>query len=271
MNAYNGLTTLKDRLDVTGTAHDTALLALLVAASREIDDLTNRFFYVDATTRYFDGAGVVIFLDDLLSVTTFKLDEDGDATYEVTMAVTDYVLYPLNEPTKVYAKISSNSNYGGFASGVRKGVEIAGDFGFGNSATPYSDSGVNVPAGNLAKGATSVILGTGEGAKFSAGNTIRIDTEQIYVSVVLVETLTLVRGVNGTIDAAHTAPADIDIYGYPEPIMEATLIQAMRWWKRRETAFQDVTGLPELGTVIQYKGLDPDVKLIVEAYRKRNG
>ena len=35
-------------------------------------------------------------MDDLLSVTTLKTDEDGDRTYEITWATTDYDLMPYN-------------------------------------------------------------------------------------------------------------------------------------------------------------------------------
>ena len=272
MNAYNNLTMLKSRLDITGTGNDTDLLALLVAASRQMDKLTNRFFYVDATTRYFDGAGIVIFPDDLLAVTTLKTDEDGDATFEVTMATTDYVLYPLNKFPKVYAKISSDSDYGGFANGVRKGVEIAGNFGFGNgrSATPYSTSGDSVQdaAGMTATQTTITVT---SGANFAAGQTLQIESEQVYVKSISANVLTVQRAVNGTTGATHANATVIYIYDYPEPIMEAVLILAMRWWKRRETAFQDMAGLPELGTTVQYKALDPDVKLIAFDYHKRNG
>lgn len=103
MNAYADLTTLKSRLDITGTGDDTDLLALLVAASRQIDKFTTRFFYVKSGTWYFDGSPTPIFFDDILSITTLKLDRDGDATYESTMATSDYVLYPLNKYPKTWA------------------------------------------------------------------------------------------------------------------------------------------------------------------------
>jgi len=279
-NLYASLTTLKSRLDITATTWDTDLLALLGAVSRELDKWCARWFYVWEGLRYLDGSPTPLFLpDDLLSVDTdgFVLDEDGDETYESTMAPktgdtsNDYWLYPLNGFPKTWAKISSDSNFGGFASGIKRGIKITGKWGYGDgeSATPYSDSGINVPAGGLAKAAVSLVLGAGEGASFSVGQTIRIDTEQLYISAISTDTLTLVRGQNGTIDAIHVAAADIYIYEYPEPIREACLIQAMRLWKRRESAFQDAVGSPETGAIMVYKGLDADVKLIVSEYRRK--
>lgn len=64
----------------------------------------------------------------------------------------------------------------------------------------------------------------------------------------------------------------IGIWGYsavPELIRRASIIQTCRWFKRRETAFQDVVGTSELGTIAVYRGLDPDVKQILQPYIKK--
>jgi hypothetical protein len=99
-----------------------------------IDDVCGRTFKSSTATKYFDGAGIM-FIDDLISISTsgLKLDEDADGTYESTLATTDYILYPLNETPKTYIKISPYGNYGGFASGVKKGVSITGTWGYGST------------------------------------------------------------------------------------------------------------------------------------------
>ena len=73
----------------------------------------------------------------------------------------------------------------------------------------------------------------------------------------------------GTTAAAHDNLVAISVYQYPEPIQQAVLMQAMRWWKRRESAFQDAVGNPETGMVNVFKGLDPDIKLIVDQYKRK--
>jgi len=273
-NLYADLNTLKSRLGIEGTGEDTDLLALLGAASRAIERWCQRPFYIKEETRYFEGSATPLFFDDLLSIDAsgFKLDQDGDGTYGSTLATTDYVLYPLNKYPKTWVRISSDSDYGGFASGIRQGVQIAGKWGYGDgeSATPYKDSGVNVPTGDITAAATSMALTSTEGDTFSAGMTLRIEDEQIYVSAVNADTLTLERGVNGTTAASHVATTDIYIYEYPEPIREAVLIQAARLWKRKDSSFQDAVGSPETGELLVYKGLDADVKLIVDAYRRKS-
>ena len=270
MNAYGDVTSLKSSsyLNIDVTTHDTYLRKLLEDATRRIDKWTERIFYCLDATRYFDGAGAKLVLPfDLLSITTLKTDEDGNGTYESTLATTDYHLYPLNDVPKVRIEINPNGNYGSFASGVKKGVEIAGVFGYGDgySATPYVAVGTLGAAVSSTTG-TGVTMSTGHSV--AAGHTIRIDSEQMYVQVVATNTLTVKRAVNSAVAATHAIATDVSTYEYPAPITEACLITAMRAWKRKDSAYQDVVGNPETGEIVASKGIDPDVKEIIKMYRQ---
>ena len=276
MNSYNDLDALKRNLDSSGsasnftTSHNTELLALLLASSRMIDRYTNRFFYVDATTRYYNGRGRTVFIDDLLSVTTLKTDEDGDGTFENTLTSTDYFLYPLNELPYTTVEINPNGDFGSLGSGIQKGLEIAGNFGYGDgvSTSPYVDStSLLNEVGNITASVTSFTVD--DGTDFSVGQTILLDSEQMYITSIATHVLTITRGVNGTTAATHDNDTIIYIYVYPAPIEEACLIQAMRWWSRKDTSFADVISVPELGGFGVTKGLDPDVKEIINNYRKK--
>jgi len=130
MAQYCTLNEIKGDLNITDDTYDNTLAGMIEAASQAIDNYCDRQFATVTEARYFDGAGPTIFIDDLVSVTTFKLDEDGDGTFEATLAATDYVLYPLNKTPKTYAKISNDSDYGSFASGIKNGVEITGVWGY---------------------------------------------------------------------------------------------------------------------------------------------
>jgi hypothetical protein len=71
----------------------------------------------------------------LQSVTTLKTDEDGDGTYEVTWASTDYVLYPLDGPP--YREIEVNRTLGRYAFPVGQAtVQIAGTWGQAATVPP---------------------------------------------------------------------------------------------------------------------------------------
>ncbi|MDY6957623.1 MAG: hypothetical protein SVK08_00565 [Halobacteriota archaeon] len=270
MNCYGDLTTLKSRFDITGTSGDSDLLALLNAASRAIElppAGCDRYFYARTQTRYFDGAGSTLYIDDLLSVTTLKTDEDGDGTYENTFAATDYLLYPLNGFPYTRIKLSHDSDYGSFAAGIKKGVEIAGLWGYGDgtTATPYTDSGVTVTV-NTTTG-TTITVSADDTIK--PGHTILAGSEQMYCSAVGTGSFTATRAVNGTTASTHST-ATAYIYDYPLDIIEACYIQSMRWRKRAESAFQDAVGSPEVGQLMVYKGLDADVAAIIARYKKRN-
>ena len=65
-------------------------------------------------------------------------------------------------------------------------------------------------------------------ADVEAGHTVLIDSEQLFVRSYAGNTLTVDRGVNGTAASAHGAGSAIDVYEYPGPVAEATIILAAR-------------------------------------------
>ncbi len=181
---------VKGELNITDTAKDTMLQNMVEQASAFIDIIGDRDFGQVSETRYFDG-GATVFIDDLAATpSSIKLDEDGDGVYQSTLTGGDYHLYPLNAYPKRQLKLSDNSNFGGFASGVAKGVEVTGTWGYPTTSK--------------------------------------------------------------TVKA----------------IKRAAIIQVCRWFKRKDSAFQDVSGNPETGQITVYKGLDPDIREIIMGSRR---
>lgn len=273
-NAYADIPTLVSAsyLNLTGAGEYTRLRKMMENWSRLLDKLTERFFYCLEGTRYYDGAAQILFLaDDLLSVTSLKLDEDADGTYEATLAATDYQLYPLNTFPKSYAKIKSGGDYGGFADGIEAGVQIVGVFGHGDGlvATPYRSSGDAVAdVGGITAAATTVAVTSG--ANFGAGQTLRIESEQVYVESIATNTLTIRRAMNGTTAATHVQTTAIYIYEYPSPIQQAVLIETSRQWKRKDEGFMTAQlGSLETGMLQVYQKLDPFTQQVVDRYRRR--
>jgi len=231
MNAYCSIADLKTSLGITATTDDTVLRKMAEAASRMIDVYTGRRFYVESATKYYDGAGARLWIDDLLAETTLKTDEDGDATYENTFTTSDYHLYPLNKYPKTYIELSSDSDYGSFGGGIKKAVEIAGTWGYGDgiSATPYiADTTISedLTAGEAAIDVTSA-------TNLSAGQTILIDSEQMFIYSISSSTLTVECGVNGTTEATHTSGATIYIYQYPYDVWQACIALASAIYQNR--------------------------------------
>ncbi len=269
MNLYCDLTTLKSAsvADFASvTTHDVYLLALLEAASRSIDSYCGREFFVKTATRYFDGVGLALLFgkEDLLQVSTFKTDEDGNGVYERTMAAGDYNLYPLNDIVKTWAEISYDSDFSFFAYGIPKGVEITGQWGYGDglSVTPYKASGTTI---NEELDASETEVDVVSGAALAAGQTILIETEQMYIESISSNTLTVIRGVNGTTATTHATGKAVSIYKYPKLIQVATILQAIRWFKRPQAPYGIVNN--EFGNA-NVRRLDPDVQMICDLFKK---
>ena len=107
------------------------------AASRWIDEKTGARFYASTETRYYTAEwSDLLYIDDLISVTTLKTDEDDDGTYEVTWTTDDYHLEPRNAALRNrpyrQIRITSDGDYS-FPVRVRHGVELAGSFGYASS------------------------------------------------------------------------------------------------------------------------------------------
>ncbi len=276
-NAYVSLDTLKSSpvLNVTGTADDSRLRALAENASRIVDRYCNRHFCIVVATRRFDGLGTPsLLVPDLVSVDGggLKTDDDKDRVFETTWAASEYLLLPSNaDPTaggtsqsRPYVEVAVDVDAGTksfFTRGVQT-VQIAGQWGWWRHLRRATETA------NAVADATTTSVTVSSRADVEAGHTLLIDSEQMYVQSYAASTLTVVRGVNGTSAASHSGGAAVDIYAYPGPIVEATIIQATRLWRRKDSAFGSVGGLPDTGQTRVSAGLDPDVALLLGQYRK---
>ena len=276
-NAYVSLDTLKSSsvLNVTGSADDSRLHALAENASRIVDRYCNRHFYVVLATRRFDGLGTPsLLVPDLVSVDGggLKTDDDKDRVFETTWAASDYLLLPTNaDPTaggnsqsRPYVEVAVDVDAGtksSFPSGMQT-VQIAGQWGRWRHLRRATETA------NAVADATTTTVTVSSRVDVEAGHTLLIDSEQMYVQSYAASTLTVVRGVNGTTAASHSGGAAIDIYEYPGPIVEASIIQAARLWRRKDSAFGSFGGLPGTGQTRVSAGLDPDVALLLGQYRK---
>ena len=241
MNSYATLAEFKGSLiaGVTVTSHDTRLRELLEGVSRNVDDYLGRHLHSFTATRYFSGNGKkrLTLPWDLISVTTLKEDTTADATYDNTWATTDYILsagkgnYDVDPTGRAYLPTTrpywtievderSTGSESNFAKGQRR-FELVGKFGFAESKR---DSTSLVDDADVT--ATELTFTVDDGTDFNVGETILIDSEQMYITAIATNLLTVERGVNGTTAATHANNATIDIIEYPNPIREAVLLEA---------------------------------------------
>jgi len=273
MNSYVSIDLLKSSsvLNVSGSGDDTRLRLLAESQSRVIDRLCNRHFYALSATRTFDGSGAdTLLMPDLVSITTLKTDDDINRTFEATWATTDYLLRPNNaDPTtrensnsRPYTEIliDSNGTKSYFTQGAQT-VQVAGVWGFWQHTFTATETADAISS------TTATTFSVSSRTDVEVGHTILIDSEQLYVQSYSGNTLTVVRGANGTTAATHSGGAAISVYEYPDPVREAVIIQAARMWKRRDSSFANAVGL-EGGLMEIFRGIDQDVKQAVRPYRK---
>lgn len=175
VNGYATLAEFKVRIDPSsalGTGSDSVLEAVIEAASRAIDYVCGRRIYTATETRTYTAEyGDLLFIDDLVSLTTLKTDESGDGTYELTWSSTDYLLEPANAQVPAankepYTQIRVNPHRGiySFPTGIYNGVQIAGSFGYAATTPDLVNEACLLIASrfNRRKDAPFGVVGAGE-------------------------------------------------------------------------------------------------------------
>ena len=144
-NGYATLTEIKTFLSISDNVDDTLLEGMVEAASRSIDRIANRRFYLDANASaraYRVSSPIVLFTDDIgtTSGLIVKTDDDGDGTFETTLTLnTDYIMDPLTALNlgRPYTQVTMVTNTqtfpifpGLFQNGLRPGVQVTARWGW---------------------------------------------------------------------------------------------------------------------------------------------
>lgn len=258
---------MQSSLSTSVTIHDTTIDPILRAVSKQIDKFCQRELHPYTATKYFTAErAAYLRLDaDLLSITTLKTSESedtGSRTYEDTWATTDYDLEPYDaaDMERPYNLIRARDTGSyAFPSGVRKGVEIAGTWGYWSSRT---SSGTLAEALDATE--TGIDMTAGHGLK--PLQTILVGTEQMFITSISTNTLTVLRGVNGTTAAIADTGAAVTVYEYPFDVVQATYLMAGRLFKRKDAPL-GIAGNAETGISAIAK-FDPDVRALLKDYRR---
>lgn len=261
--AYVGLATLKSALGITDTADDARLRGVLEGVARQIDGDVGRTFRVVSATRYLTpGSTEVLLLDrDLVGLTSLKSDEGGDGVFETTWASSDYLLAPYNAPAdeEPYWRIETAPGGAQSFPVAQRSVEIVGRWSWWQELVSTTTLAEDLDTTETAVDVTSA-------ASLEVGQTILTDSEQMYITGISSATLTVDRGVNGTTAATHSNAAAVSRYRYPANVVEASLIQAGRVFRRKDAPF-GVVGSAEMGSGIVIARLDPDVRMMLDPFR----
>jgi hypothetical protein len=212
-NWYATRESVKRAIRLNGNENDEAVDRLIEAASRDVDNLTHRWFYAKTQTRVYRwpgiyGNGNTLWLDaDLISVSALKTKaQDSSPT---TVSSSDYFLEPVNFAPP-YSRIEIDiSSTAAFESGdtSQRSISVAGSWGF--AADTVS---VGTVASGLASDATETEFVCSNGSISSGinvGDTLLIESEQLFItekaaaalaSIVLNGALTASKSENLTVD-----------------------------------------------------------------------
>ncbi len=270
---YGDLTKLKDdsvlKDPAAGPDDDDELFELLLAVSDWVDGYCNRHFYTRVETLLFDGpGGDRLLVPDLVAVTELVEGGGNGSPPGKVWESGEYRLLPHNagpmQPWgRPYGAIRARRERGdGFAAGEAK-FRVLGVWGYrlfaeASGATlsaeaAADDATITVSDGTQFRVGHTALLGVGDGSAESA--------EQLLVTGIDGNEVSVSRGLNGTAAAAHASGGGIAVLRWPASVERAALIQAARIWTRAadfEPFYVDAD-------------VDTDVRLLLEPYRKAAG
>jgi hypothetical protein len=144
-NGYATLTEIKNYMSISDTTDNDLLENLVESASRSIDRIANRRFYLDATASarlYRAYSNIFVYVDDIGTTSNLvvAVDENGNGTYSKTLTLnTDYILDPLtsqslNRPFTQLTMVSNTESWPIFpgitSNGLRPGVQVTARWGW---------------------------------------------------------------------------------------------------------------------------------------------
>jgi len=274
---------LPDGFRSTTTKYDPLLNRLAGEVSRWIDRECKRVFYPSLATRYFDGCGsTVLWIDDLISITTISYSDDNGETY-TALTTADYITtvggdYNSPESTNLLV-VNRNSNILSYWPRGQRSVKIVGVWGYSDDrANAFGDSGDTTEDNPLTAAATLLTVNDidaldsyGAYGRIQAGHLLRIESEYVEPALTAntsANTIGLVRGRNGTTAASHVQNTVIYVWRIPEPVKQAAVIQAVRQMERGFQGFGDARAQPELRQLFFFKQIDPEAAAKLAPYRR---
>ena len=132
-------------MSISDNTDNDLLENLVESASRSIDRIANRRFYLDTTASarlYRAYSNIFVYVDDIGTTSSLvvAVDENGNGSYSKTLTLnTDYILDPLTSPSlnRPYTQLTMVSNtetwpiFPGLTSnGLRPGVQVTARWGW---------------------------------------------------------------------------------------------------------------------------------------------
>ena len=196
--------------------------------------------YPDYWSSKLSGAGIILLGDWLATATTVTAYGQTARTSSTVLTEgigNDFLLEPYNRSPKTLMKLeedTTDSLYGG-----QQTLTILGEWG-------WQTDKVSLSTIDAIGSTTTAAVSVSSGAGTYVGDTIIIDTEQLYVSAVSGNNLTVIRGVNGTTAATHSDGVTYYKWKYADDVTQAALDIARTYWRSRDAGLTSIIGTGEM-------------------------
>lgn len=164
MTDYITSTQLKATLELgTESYADADIASAITSASRVIDAYSDTQFYPSSATRLYTGDACEssLSIDDLNTLSTLKVDMNGDGTYESTWADgTDFYLEPKNAALngRPYDQITIRRQSGRIWPQWQYGIQVIGSWGWSTAPAQVTQA-TTILAGRYLKRARETPYG----------------------------------------------------------------------------------------------------------------
>tara|TARA_Y100000593_G_scaffold93568_1_gene188930 strand:- start:736 stop:1659 length:924 start_codon:yes stop_codon:yes gene_type:complete len=220
----------------------------------------------DSTIGISDTLSAVVPLDDWLisatTVTSYKATDRDESETLTEGYNNDYLLEPYNSTPKVLMKL--NEDTAKAFHGGQQTLAIAGNWGYSNDTSPEKTTTGAITSTTIAS------FGVNDASSLSAGQVVLIGAEQMYITSISSNTLTVERAVNGTTATTHSAGTSVYTYLYEPIVVQACLDLAKVYFRDRdmgttltigtgeqETTRSDISATTILSTLDQYRSTTP--------------
>ena len=221
-----------------------AIRRILEASSRRIDDYCGGGTFGPQTqTRFYDigwgtlrdspqytiasdngnlttttsTAGVIPLDGWMISPTTVTAYGATDRATSETLTegyANDFFLMPYNFNPKTILKLNEDTTKG--FDGGQQTLSVVAEWG-------YTANTLSVTTSDAITSTTATSVSVTSATNLGPAQTILIDSEQLYITAISGNTLTVERAVNGSTAATHSGGASLYRYDYPELVVQACL------------------------------------------------
>jgi hypothetical protein len=180
----------------------------------------------------------------LVSTTTVTAYDDTDRGASTVLTegyANDFFLMPYNVSPKTIFKLNEDTS--NTLDAGQQTLSILGNWG-------YTADTLSVTTADAIGSTTATSISVTSATALGPAQAILIDSEQLYITAISGNTLTVERGVNGTTAATHSGGASLTRYDYPELVVQACLDIAKLTFRNRDLGSAGSIGAGEMSMTV---------------------